>query len=152
MPAATAPLTWAEWEQEIIDDLGLNASSPVAARLPVWRRMFAGKEALSLPLAALYVKRKALDTLIVGYAGKRDFEAAGVSMKDSQVFDHWRTLRKDIDGEIAAMEATLLGGRGGAIGELAKTAPIMVPDGWQGPDPNDTAYVGSPLRVRRFLP
>jgi hypothetical protein len=94
-------------------------------------------------IQALYVKRTCIDILLGQARAKVNFSAGPLTVSENQKFTNLLKLREAIDADITKLEKQLAGSRGGAIGQMIQTSPVL-PDVNQ-LDPNDRAYRGDPL-------
>jgi hypothetical protein len=144
-----APLSEEEWKLLILAEVDPDGSAGAATYLDLYWRGNLRWGAVSVELRALLTEQQLARFVLRSFATKRDWTAAGVTQKDSQVFDHLQALLTGLETRIAALQRALAAQSGPLIGPLTKTAPTMPNDPTNlNPDlcdPNDPAWRGSPV-------
>jgi hypothetical protein len=110
---------------------------------------FADKALVAPRLQYLYSLRQLLNVLIGRSALSVDVTDDQQEVKLSQQGLNFRAMRKVCDEEISKIEGIANGAIGVLVGAMITANPTVVPN--FSPDPNDTAYSGSPIRRRPYF-
>lgn len=131
----------------IISDFRLTTTdNTVLTRVSDIWDSFADKANVYPRLQDLYTRRAVADNYLLGVWDRTDWEQAGAKESGDQ-FDHLQALRANYHAEIVRLEKRATANRGGAVGMIAATAPVMV--GTNCLDPNARAYGGDILTRTR---
>lgn len=121
---------------------GVNGAAFVAT---VWD-FYQDKARLAPRLQYLYAKRHCAEMILKRVWQNVTWSEAGVSESLGQQFANTKLLYDAINAELLLLEKRIAANRGGAMGVIAKTAPIE--PGPLQPDGNARIYRGDPLNRR----
>lgn len=131
------------------DDFSVQAKTAVGDILLFYN----DKLSMGPRLQYLYAKRHIVQLILQNVWQNVTWAEAGVQESDGQQSDHMQKLYDSLTAEILLLESRIAANRGGAIGVITATAPIMPRNAFPPfstlPDPNGRMYRGDPF-VRGF--